>query len=172
MKWDELEIKCLQATVSAIKKLLAENPEESFYAFSLYTDSSAMTVSLSANAEQYVSSILDNEEDRSKENQNYYKWATSEWAYAGVYSEIFTDISTSLRESPDRANFSQFKKNLIQTLINTLEKIKCGELSLVLNTSVLFVSITDDDESENIENVSAQSINNESVTSCFLARYD
>ncbi|NUL38958.1 DUF4303 domain-containing protein [Kosakonia sacchari] len=172
MEWDELEIKCLQATVAAIKKLLAENPEENFYAFSLYTDSSAMTVSLSANSEQQVNSILDSEENTSKENQDYYKWTTSEWAYEGVYPDFFNDISKSLRESPDRANFSQFKKNLIQTLINTLKKVKHGELSLVLSASVVFVSITDDDESENIENISAQSINNESITCYFLARYD
>lgn len=172
MEWDELEIKCLQATVAAIKKLLAKKNGENFYAFSLYTDSSAMTVSLSANSEQHVNSIFDREENTSKENQDYYKWTTSEWAYEGIYPEIFTDISKSLRESPDRANFSQFKNNLIQTLINTLKKVKHGELSLVLSTSVVFVSITDDDESENIENISAQLINNESIASYFLARYD
>lgn len=172
MNWDELEEKCFQATFEAIKKLLTEKTDENFYAFSLYTDSSAMTVSLSANSEERLHSILNAEEDKSKETQSYYKWATSEWAYEGFSAENFSDISKALRESPDRANFLQFKEKLVQTLINTLKKLKLSELAPTLNDSVLFVSVTDDDDAERIENISAGLINDKSVASCFVSRYD
>lgn len=172
MNWDELEDKCFQATFEAIKKLLTEKPDENFYAFSLYTDSSAMTVSLSANSEERLHSILNVEEDKSKETQSYYKWATSEWAYEGFYAENFSNISKSLRESSDRENFVQFKNKLIQMLINVLKKIKLSELAPELSTSALFVSITDDDEAENIENISADLINDEPIKSYFISRYD
>ncbi len=171
MNWDELEEKCFQATFEAIKKLLTEKPVENFYAFSLYTDSSAMTVSLSANSEERLDSILNAEEDKGKETQSYYKWAISEWAYEGFYAEFFSNISKSLRESPDREFFLLFKKKLIQMLVNVLKKIKLSELAPELSSSVLFVSITDD-EAENIENISADLINDEPIKSYFLSRYD
>ncbi|WP_373963005.1 DUF4303 domain-containing protein [Kosakonia sacchari] len=172
MNWDELEEKCFQAAFDAIKKLLTEYSTENFYAFSLYTDSSAMTVSLSANSEERLHSILDAEKDKSRETQSYYKWATSEWAYEGFSAENFSDISKALRESPDRANFLQFKNRLVQALINALKKIKLSELAPALNDSVLFVSITDDDDAERTENISAGLINDKSISSYFLSRYD
>ena len=171
MNWGELEKKCYQATSEAMNRLLAENSHEDFYAFSLYTDSSAMTVMLSANSEQQLESILENEEDKSKETINYYRWATSEWAYDGCFPELFGEISTLLRESPNRSDFTDFKRKLLQILTNTLNKIKSGELASSLEKSILFVSVTDDDESEEIENISAQIINNHQETSFFLERY-
>lgn len=50
--------------------------------------------------------------------------------------------------------------------------IKLSELASQLSTSALFVSITDDDEAENIENISADLINDEPIKSYFLSRYD
>lgn len=51
MDWTELEEKCFEITYDTIKMLLLENKDEAFYAVSLYTDSSAMSASLSASSE-------------------------------------------------------------------------------------------------------------------------
>lgn len=172
MNWNELEDQCVRATVESIKKLLSENPTEVFYAFALYTDSSAMTVSLSANSEQSLKAILDSEDDKSKENQTYYKWAASEWAYEGFNAAAFTDISKLLRESTARSNFITFKQNLIECLTQTLKRVKNEELNEYLKSSVLFVTITDDDDSEAVENASAKQINDEPIISYFVSRYN
>ncbi|MEN3751779.1 DUF4303 domain-containing protein [Mangrovibacter sp. SLW1] len=123
MDWNKFEDDCFQLTVKLIKRILSEKPNENFYAFSLYTDSSAMTVSLSANSEEKLKAILDVDSDKSEENQRYYRWATSEWAYEGYGADLFSEISKELRLSPEREHLSDFKKNLINSLTTVLKKL-------------------------------------------------
>ena len=123
MDWNKFEENCFKVTVELIRRILSENPDESFYAYSLYTDSSAMTVSLSANSEEKLKAILDSDSDKSAENQSYYKWAISEWAYEGYGADLFSEISKGLRLSSERERFSDFKNSLINSLTNVLKKL-------------------------------------------------
>lgn len=172
MDWIELEEKCFEITYDTIKMLLLENKDEAFYAVSLYTDSSAMSASLSASSEGKLKSILAAEEDQSIECENYYRWAVSEWFYDGYNAGAFSKISKMLREDSSREiNFAKFKNELIKTLSNVLIRIK-RELPIELNSTVCFVSITDDDESEEIENSSAKLINDAPLLMAFILRFD
>lgn len=172
MDWIELEEKCFETTYDTIKMLLLENKDETFYAVSLYTDSSAMSVSLSASSEEKLKSILADEEEQSIECENYYRWAVSEWFYDGYNAGAFSKISKMLREDSSREiNFAKFKSELIQTLSNVLVRIK-RELPIELNSTVCFVSVTDDNESEEIENSSAKLINDAPLLMAFISRFD
>lgn len=170
MDWNEIEDDCFQIMVELVNKILSEHPDEKFYAFSLYTDSSAMTVSLSANTEEKLNAILDADADKSQVNQNYYRWAVSEWAYEGYGANLFNEVSRELRLAPERECFSDFRCNLIKSLTNVLNRAN----KEIMNDAsvVMFVSITDDDESEYIENVSSELINIEAMHDFFLKRYE
>ena len=172
MNWNSFEEKCFKVTVELINKFLSEHGSEKIYAFSLYTDSSAMTVSMSANSEERLHLILDEDSDKSKENQNYYKWATSEWAYEAYGDYLFSEISQELRLSADRQNFSNFKRCLVTSLTNVLVRVRKEIFNDKLASITMFVSVTDDDESEYIENVSSEKINEIAMHGNFLNRYD
>ncbi|MEI7228707.1 DUF4303 domain-containing protein [Pectobacterium carotovorum] len=169
MDWDKFEGNCFKLTVKLIKKILSEKPNENFYAFSLYTDSSAMTVSLSANSEEKLKTILDADSDKSEENQTYYRWAISEWAYEG--SDLFSEISKELRLSSERESFSDFQNNLINSLTNALRRTNEEILKDGGEGVIMFVSITDDDDAEYIENMSSKIINSEAIHDLFSKRY-
>lgn len=170
MNWNELEEECFEASLETIKKILCEIQNERFYAFSLYTDSSAMTVSMSANSQEKLSSILDSGEDDSEETKNYYRWATSEWAYEAYNSEAFSAISQKLRTSVSRNKITEFKKELIKVLTNVLKRVK-HDLGKEVQGMTFFVTITDDDDSENVEDNSAKEINDNPIFRKFIHRY-
>lgn len=172
MNWNDFEEKCYKITVRLMNEILSEQPEESFYAFCLYTDSSAMTVSLSANSEEKLKAILCADSDDSREMQNYYRWATSEWAYEGYGADFFSEISKELRLSEDRVDLEGFKRNLIDSLVNVLIRAK---KEMFINEDIvipMFVSVTDDDDAEYIENSSSKEINSKAVHDFFLNRYE
>ncbi|WP_323634530.1 DUF4303 domain-containing protein [Pectobacterium polaris] len=171
MDWNKFEENCFKLTVKLIKKILSEKPNENFYAFSLYTDSSAMTVSLSANSEGKLKTILDADSDKSEGNQTYYRWAISEWAYEGYGSDLFSEISKELRLSSERESFSDFKNNLINSLTNALRRTNEEILKDGREGVIMFVSITDDDDAEYIENMSSKIINSEAIHDLFSKRY-
>lgn len=80
MNWEEFECEIRSLVVQALQELQVEHSGDKFYAFALYTDSSAMTIALAGNSLEALEAKLEeeNEEDR-EDSRQYYQWATSEW---------------------------------------------------------------------------------------------
>ncbi|QXO16515.1 DUF4303 domain-containing protein [Vibrio ostreae] len=158
-------------TLNVITNILSERSNENLYGIVLHTDSSTMTVCLSANSTEELQAILDSDSDKSKENPNYYKCAISEWSYESYEAELFSELSKELRLFPDRAQFSEFKRDLIDSLTNVLKRVKEEVFKRDGDIVTMFVSITDDD-AECIENVSSKLINIDVIHDLFLQRYE
>lgn len=172
MDWKEFEDECFDITLSLVNGLVFENKDDVIYALCLYTDSSAMTVSLSANSEKCFFKSINTNEDNDDEMKNYYRWAFSEWLYDAYGASKFSGVSNTLRGDTLRdIDFNSFLKNLIPTLIQVLCRIRDEKIN-DLDKTVFFVSITDDDDSEAIENSSAKIINSDIVCRKFISRYD
>lgn len=162
MNWKELTEKIGRSAQTVFQDLQQSHPEENFYAFALYTDSSAMTVVASANSTQALNETLDAEDDKSDQTISYYKWSSSEWAYAAWKRGEFKEISKSLREDPDRGDLKNFEKMLHGAMIEALKKLSdtgiFGE-GEERNGITLFITITDDNRSRSVENTSAKMLN-------------
>lgn len=179
MNWSELQNRIFDSAKKAFKQVDKEYSNEEFYAFALYTDSSVMSISPSANSIEQFNEKIESElegEDKTPENEAYYKWAFSEWHYEGVGGDFFREINKDLRECVERADFEKFKGKVLQAMIDALSDMvkehffdSVGKES---ENAVVFVSMTDDDEAENIENASAKVINSEAICEAFLVRYD
>lgn len=176
MGWLNLEKRVYEAAKSAFTSLQNSHPDERFYAFALYTDSSAMTICPSANSVQSLEAKVnqEQEEDRSEEAIQYYKWASSEWEYEAWESERFKDICTTLRESSERNDIEKFQSQVFITMTNALLMLKNEgffESFGIPQAPVLFVTITDDDRAEELENQSAKILNGEKEFDGFINRY-
>ncbi|MGU5677298.1 DUF4303 domain-containing protein [Aeromonas hydrophila] len=172
MDWKKFEDECFDLTLSLVNGLVCENKDDVIYALCLYTDSSAMTVSLSANTERGFSESINANEDNDDEMVKYYRWAFSEWLYDAYEASKFSGISNNLRGDTLRdIDFNSFFKKLIVTLTQVLCRIRDENIN-ALDKTVFFVSITDDDDSEAIENGSAKIINSDMVYRKFISRYD
>ncbi|RQS88769.1 DUF4303 domain-containing protein [Burkholderia contaminans] len=167
--------KIAQATTSVFSALKSEHPNEDFYAFALYTDSSAMSVQAAGNSEQALQNVLKNADERSPEQDAYYRWASSEWPYEAFHGAEFKGISKIVRESPDRSNFLKFKADVHAAMIDALRTVDARGLFGTgpdREKIIIFVTITDDDDAEQLENDSAKQLNSPTAYQRFLNRYD
>jgi hypothetical protein len=179
MNWDQLKNQIYDASKHAFHELLDLHKSEHFYTFALYTDSAAMSVSPSANSvERYAEKVgreLE-EDEKTGENLAYYKWSTSEWAYEAERGESFALINDFLRQDSARSDISTFKKSLVDVMTEALAQLMSEGFFERAPTAtgspcVVFVSITDDDDAENVENKSADIINSRAAYDEFLKRY-
>ncbi|CAM3321318.1 DUF4303 domain-containing protein [Pseudomonas plecoglossicida] len=175
MNWQELESAALTSVKKALQDLNEEHPDEMFYACSLYTDSSAMTMALAVNSVEALNAKLEKEvEEEREELMPYYKWATSEWEYEAWMGEYFKDICKSLREASERDDTSNFKESLISLMVKILSALRKEGFfrSFKIQDPMLFVSITDDDGAESVENRTSELLNSPEEYICFVRRFD
>ncbi|MER2299426.1 DUF4303 domain-containing protein [Pseudomonas promysalinigenes] len=175
MDWKEFEVEILNSVKRAIQDLLEEQPSEHFYAFALYTDSSAMTVALAANSIEALELKLQEEDEEERDEcRPYYQWATSEWKYEGWRSDFFRKASAELRESVFRNDIEAFRKNLYSAMTSVLGELRRSDFfhGFVLKNPTLFVSVTDDDTAELVENHSARLLNASNDYVDFIKRYE
>jgi hypothetical protein len=174
MDWQKLTHTIREATRTAFHHLRHKYADESFYAYALYTDSSAMTVVPAANSRQALERTLTSDEDLSDQMIRYYKWSTSEWAYEAWDCGAFADICRAVREDRDRsADFATFARSLRQSMINALKDLADEGffgIERERENVTLFITITDDNRARDIENESARLLNPEIVYEKFFER--
>ncbi|KML47440.1 hypothetical protein VL15_32185 [Burkholderia cepacia] len=168
------------AARATFKALRALHPDEQFYAFALYTDSGAMTVVPAANSVEGLSRIRAQQAIADDDRDPWYTWGFSEWAYAAAEASPFNAICGKLADavlSPRfaRSRFAEFSRQLHADMIEALRLLDrdglfgTGEARAAIT---LFVSISDDDAAEALENESAKALNPPAVVETFLRRYD
>ncbi|WP_213881483.1 DUF4303 domain-containing protein [Pseudomonas sp. dw_358] len=175
MDWSSFENKIVAAAKDGFLAMQKQYFDERFYAFALYTDSGAMTVVLAGNTVQALDRSLAQqaEEDLTDETIAYFKWAVSEWAYEGWGAELLQSVCEELRSSIDRDDFGDFERCLHGSMQSALLRLKNDGVFKVgsdLKSPTLFVAITDDDRSEELENNSALILNDRAAGEDFLKR--
>ena len=183
-----------EAAEQAFAEVRGAHPDEHFYAFALYTDDGVMTVEPAANTEEGFRRKVGDGRETNPAQSNYYRWATAEWAYEAAGSEHFQAAYDLLNvperydgdgaeeaeeEDPDEAfeedeRFVAFKKQVIETMVEALSRLDSEGFfgsGGVREEVTLFVSISDSDAAQEVENDSARKLNPPAVYERFAARY-
>lgn len=168
------------AARATFKALRALHPDEHFYAFALYTDSGAMTVVPAANSVEGLSRVRAQQAVADDDPDPWYVWGCPEWAYAAAEASPFNAICGKLADevlSPTfvRSRFAEFSRQLHADMIEALRLLDRDGLfgtGEAREAITLFVSISDDDAAEALENESAKALNPPAVADTFLRRYD
>lgn len=174
MDWAKLTADVVAATTAAFSSLLSEKADEHFYAFALYTDEDAETISPSANSIERYEAILRN---RGGQYPAVYKWGTAEWAYEAWNAKLFTGIYRDLkkhRETLPESNvdYALYKRSVHECMIAALKQMdENGFFAKGRESITLFISSSNDDEAYDMENQSAMRLNSEQVYKPFLVRY-
>lgn len=112
-----------EATKKAFLEMFEKYGADTIYGFALYSDEGAMTVCPSTNTLKHLETV-------DQDDFMYYKFEPAEWKYEmqGAEKE-FNEISTQLREELDKNEddddwFTDFQKQLYETCIGVLEKLK------------------------------------------------
>lgn len=181
MDWPALTHDIAAAARQSFGDLLARHGDETFYAFALYTDEDCITIAPAANSQerhQATLAALDDKPDR--QERNYYRWASSEWAYEAWAGEPFNPISSRLRAacaavSGDAAAFAAFKAQVHQAMAGALRQLDgegfFGRHRQEANAAVLFITAPDADDTEAMEDQSARLLNPPAVCKAFLQQH-
>ncbi len=124
MNFDMLRQKIEHATKKAFIELFENCGADEIYGFALYSDGGAMTVCPSTNTLKCLTSFDQNDD------LTYYKFEPAEWKYEALGADKeFDEICYNLRNElekywDDDKGFEKFRKQLFDTCIEILEKLK------------------------------------------------
>ena len=173
------------AARQAFGELRRAHPDETFYAFALYTDDGWMTIVPAANSEEGFRRVAEDDPDPAE--HHYARWATAEWAYEAVGDEHFDAANDLLNASPtdDRTGEDEPARQERRyggqgeaLLACMVEGLRLLDAEGFFGTGedrervTLFVSISDSDEAEEVETSSARQINPPGVAAAFAKRYE
>ncbi|RXE86808.1 DUF4303 domain-containing protein [Pseudoalteromonas sp. A757] len=124
MNLTDLEAITEQAIRGCFAQLKSRQPESKLIAFGLYCDSNCSSLAPSANSNEHLNSLI--EED--PQDSTYYKWSPREWAFEGEGSEYFQEISEQMTENLNKAVsatlLNQHKLDVARMAVNALKRVK------------------------------------------------
>lgn len=182
--FDELEKRLVMAVRNDFKELTKVIGDERIYAVCLVTDSNAMTVFLAINTyekmEKKYHKYSQGKSLNIKDEILYktVKWVPAEWEYDDSDLEqseidLVSDYLAEKRETIEDSRFREFEEKFYETMTETLLILHNeGLFGHKKDDITVFISISDDERAEMVENYSAGLLNSENVSSEFLKRWD
>jgi len=172
MNWKVISEELKASSLSATESLLSRDDRDDIYALALFTSDDGASVSMAANTEQgYQARLAAEAEDEpnSPDDEAYYRWASSEWILEGWDRPAFSRLNALLAQQ-DTSDFDRYFANLIEAMIAALAAVK-EALGKQLADITAFVTVTDSDAAEALENASASRINAPDLANRFLRRF-
>ncbi|WP_420139577.1 DUF4303 domain-containing protein [Sphingomonas sp.] len=169
MNWDDITRQLTQATIAAVDDLLRELDGERLYALALVTDDDWNGASLAANTEEWFAARLaaetEPDEDMHPNMTGWYRWGVGEWRNENYSWDLFKPVCDLLwdYEGPTRVELGE-------AMTVALEHLR-RERAEALAGITLFITLTDSDDAEAVENASAMRLNPPPLLDAFLARY-
>ncbi len=183
-----LEHNIEQAVKKDMKKILKETGSEKIYAVALVTDSDCITLYLAVNTYEFLekhdkeySIDMDLSEEDIKNlkegSASLTQWLPDEWGYSDDDNSELAKISELLYENSesdeyDDEEYEENQKLFFETVTSAfkhlIEEKVFGEYSEKIT---YFISMSDDDRAEEIENNSAKLLNSPNIYETFLNRY-
>lgn len=172
MNWKVIAEEIKVSSLAAVEGLLRLHGQEHIYSLALTTSDDGASISIAANTEEGYRAHLAAEaknEPNSPEDEIYYRWAPAEWVVEGWDQAAFSRVNALLAQQ-EKSNFDGYFDNLIEAMITALAVVK-AMLGERLAHVTAFVTVTDSNAAEAIENASASRINAADLAGRFLLRF-
>jgi hypothetical protein len=167
--WNRIEDDIYEASRASFAELLDQAGKEGIYAFCLYTDSDGGSVVPSANTEAGHRESLERAGECTERTKRYYRWAPEEWKYVAFGGDHFNAICETLFSVSVDDQFGQ----VAGAMTRALDRLRTEKtFTRLAEAPTLFVSVSDDNRAESIENESAKVLNNAERLTIFLQRYN
>ena len=172
--FEEYRTTLKQAIIEDYKSIKKLCNNETPYSCALVTDSDVSTLFFAMNTiEKFNEKIL----KVGDKYMAYYKWTPDEWAYGDddlsdkrMVINASKILSNKVNEKEVKENFQLFEMNLFENLTETLKDLI--ETEKLFNDMTVFISISDDNRSREVENYSAKLINSEKLYNIFIKRFE
>lgn len=174
MDWDAIRNELAKAVQQAFDDFRIGLHDGQLYALCLSVADDGMGIGLNANTESFFKENLLEEsavEEMTSQDEGYFRWSSAEWEFEGIGDSIFQPVNDALTQAVlnDTLKGSSFEK-LIDAMIGALRLLREMQGD-ALKGVTLFVTLTDSDEAEEIENRSVIAINPPNVAQAFISRF-
>jgi len=159
--WQEVTEKIRDAVTTDLREILGRIDDEHIYTAALVTDRYCCSLFLAVNTLEYLQSEDEEPDDESK-------WHPDEWGYSDGHGSELVKLSKSLWENhatlPGEAFF-------FSAMISAMAQVKgSGIFGEGTEEITFFISISDDEDAENLEDASAMTLNSPELAAAFLNR--
>lgn len=159
--WQEVTEKIRDAVTTDLRGILGRIDDEHIYTAALVTDRYCCSLFLAVNTLEYLQSEDEEPDDESK-------WHPDEWGYSDGHGSELVKLSKSLWENhatlPGEAFF-------FSAMISAMAQVKgSGIFGERTEEITFFISISDDEDAENLEDASAMTLNSPELAAAFLNR--
>jgi len=173
---EHLTDKIIDAAKHTFSTLIQKHPNETLYAFILYTDEDCYTALPAANSVQSHEKRIMEEQADNKQDRVSYQWSSAEWDYEACYDEKFFPICERLsqlsNEMYECGKFAAFKQQVHQCMTDALKHMDKEDFFGQRRADLmLYISSSDYNESLAMEDKSAQYLNPADKYQAFLKRY-
>ncbi len=159
--WQEVAEKIRDAVATDLCEILDRIGDEHIYTAALVTDRYCCSLFLAVNILEYLESEDEEPDDESK-------WYPDEWGYSDGHGSEMVKLSKSLWENHNTLPSEAF---FFSAMISAMKQVKdSGIFGERTEEITFFISISDDEESENLEDSSAMTLNGPELTAIFLNR--
>ena len=152
--------KIREAAEKDLREVLGQIGDEHIYTAALVTDSDCCTLFLAVNTVEFLNG--------NDEPDNASKWYPDEWGYSDAYNSELSKLSKLLWEHHENLPGEAF---FFDAVISAMKQLKeTGAFGKRSEEITFFVSISDDEEAENLEDFSAKQLNSPELATAFLNR--
>jgi len=153
-------------TKSTFQKCLKKVDTTEICGFGLYSDNSAMTISVSLNTRDHLEEMRVDD----PEYATYFRWTMGEWKYELINAEAYKELNEILQkthfEGTDVA-FSAHRNKIYNCAVEVLAELKQeGIFTTMEEDFVLMFAVSDFSEPE-LETSFVKKLNNEELTNEF-----
>ncbi len=159
--WQDVAAKISDAVAADLREIIGRIDDERIYTAALVTDRYCCSLFLAVNTMEYLES-----EDEEPDDET--KWHPDEWGYSDGHGSELVKLSKSLWENHNTLPGEAF---FFSAMISAMKQVKdSGIFGERTDEITLFISISDDEDAENLEDSSAMTLNSPELAAAFLNR--
>lgn len=159
--WQNVAAMIRDAVAADLREILGRIDDERIYTAALVTDRYCCSLFLAVNTLEYLES-----EDEEPDDET--KWHPDEWGYSDGHGSELVKLSKSLWENHNTLPGEAF---FFSAMISAMKQVKdSGIFGERTDEITLFISISDDEDAENLEDSSAMTLNSPELAAVFLNR--
>lgn len=184
--FDKVYDKIYNAIKEDMETITKRIGDETIYGVALVTDEDCISLYLAANTSEYLrKKDLDNlsfmrqylSEGKiqaiEEGTDSLTKWTPAEWGYSGGKNSGLVEVSKLLfeQEEQDSVGYAQNKPRFFETITSALKRV-IDEKGTDTENITFFITLSDGDGIEEIENYSAKQLNSTEMFEKFTHRFD
>lgn len=159
--WQDVTEKIRDAVTTDLREILGRIGDEQIYTVALVSDSSCCTLYVAVNTLEYL-------ESEDEEPDDELKWHPDEWGYSDGHGSELVKLSILLWE-----NYTTLpgEKYFFSAMISAMKQVKdSGIFGDRTKDITFFISISDDEDAEHLEDSSAMTLNSPELAAIFMSR--